>query len=64
MSWATNLQSKLNHLLKTLASKVRIWYVQMNSNAALKYDSQLGLYSSSFLQRDHWPEASRHKSST
>jgi hypothetical protein len=59
-----NLQSKLNDILKTLASKARSWYAQMNSNAALKYNSQLGLYSSSFLQRDHWPEASRHKSST
>ena len=59
-----NLQSKLNDILKTLASKARSWSAQMNSNAALKYDSQLGLYSSSFLQRDHWPEASRHKSST
>jgi hypothetical protein len=53
----------LINFFETLASKVKHWYVQMNSDATLKYNSQLGFYSSSFLQREHWPEASRQKNS-
>ncbi len=47
--------------LHLLAVFIKNWYLQMNSNASMKYNSQLGLYSSSFLERDHWPEASRHQ---
>jgi hypothetical protein len=55
------LQSHLFSWVRSLALSIKNWYLEMNSNASVKYNNQLGVYSSSFLQRDHWPEISRQQ---